>query len=192
MTILQNLKTKLMNLKIFLINNKNENENIFHKFLYDNPILLDVYGNVVSKPRLYYPKNESPLGKKYVEPDFIIKYPQNKYKLVELEKPSKQVATKQGQPRSEVSQAVFQIAEWQTFIYKHYNSIKDDYPDISNPKNCTSMVVISTKDNDNFQNYNKQEYINIIKNQYACDDIFVYDDLLEIAKKTYEKLCFTL
>jgi hypothetical protein len=66
-----------------------EYEAVFHAFLQQNSILLDVYGEAISKPRFVYPEGESPLGKAYVEPDFIIRYPGNSYKLVELERPSK-------------------------------------------------------------------------------------------------------
>ena len=64
-------------------------EAVFHRFLEENPIMLDVYGDIRSKPRFIYPPGESPLGKQYVEPDFIVRYPNNSYKLIELERPSK-------------------------------------------------------------------------------------------------------
>jgi len=60
-------------------------ESVFHDFLKENSILIDVYvsqKDIVSKPRFHYPPGESPLGKAYVEPDFVIKYAGNKYKLV--------------------------------------------------------------------------------------------------------------
>src|SRR5205823_4283323 len=93
-----------------------ENEREFHEFLNSNSVLLDASGDAVSKPHFTYPTGESPLDKEYVEPDFLIRYPGNSYKLVELERPDKLMATKQGQPRAEVTQAAFQIAEWKDYI----------------------------------------------------------------------------
>jgi hypothetical protein len=64
---------------------KEHDESVFHKFLWDNPFLLDIYAEAISKPRFQYPEGVSPLGKIYVEPDFILKYANESYKLVELE-----------------------------------------------------------------------------------------------------------
>jgi len=47
-----------------------EVEALFHNFIAANPILLDVYGDAIPKPRWHYPEGESPLGKTYVEPDW--------------------------------------------------------------------------------------------------------------------------
>lgn len=108
---------------------EDDNESVFHEFLYKNSFLLDLYGEPVSKPRFKYPTIiESPLRKAYVEPDFIIKYPNQHYKLVELEKPSKKVTTKRGHSSSEFTQPAFQIAEWNVFIAEHYEQIKADFP----------------------------------------------------------------
>ena len=105
------------------------NESKFHKFLEDYPILIDIrvsQKNIVPKPRFYYPPGESLLGKKYVEPDFLIRYSGNEYQLVELERPGKQIATKQGQPTSGVNQAAFQIEEWDDYIRNHIDRIRDE------------------------------------------------------------------
>lgn len=161
-------------------------ETLFHNFLKNNPVLLDIYGEVISKPHFYYPKGESPLGKKYVEPDFIIKYPHNKYKLVELEKPGKSIATVKGQPRSEVNQAAFQIAEWITYIKNHYELIKNDYPGIS--VHCSSLIVISRESERNFgPGRDIRKYMELIANQFSTE-VYLYDDLLNMAKQAYIKL----
>ena len=153
----------------------NENESVFHNFLKENPFLLDFYGVPISKPKFYYPEGESPLGKEYVEPDFIIKYPGNKYKLVELERPSKPLETVKGHPRSEVTQSAFQISEWEDYIEKHYNLIKDRFPSIVG--NNSGMVIIrSTKEN-----------IKLLNKQYTAE-ILTYDNLLDKAKQAYIQL----
>lgn len=128
---LSSLRKAIDKFEVLLEKCSSEDESVFHEFLKENPVLLDVYGEPIYKPRFYYPKGESPLGKKYVEPDFIIRYPGNVYKLVELERPGKAVATKKGHPRAEVSQAAFQIAEWETYILNHYEAIKQRFPGIA-------------------------------------------------------------
>lgn len=163
-------------------------ESVFHNFLQSNPIILDVYGDAISKPRFRYPKGESPLDKSYVEPDFIIKYPGNKYKLVELERPGKKMATKQGQPRSEVNQAAFQLTEWEHFIRNYYYKIKDKFPGISN--NRTSMLIISRSTAQNFglESRNINTYMDIANLHFKADEILTYDDLITRAKQAYIKL----
>jgi len=162
-------------------------EQVFHEFLKKHPILLDVYGEVISKPRFVYPKGESPLGKEYVEPDFIVIYPENSYKLVEIEKPSKKIATQQGQPRHEVSQSAFQIAEWTTYIHKHYDQLKANYPGIV--INCKTMIVISRISEENFgAGRDVHKYMELIKGQFSVDEVLTYDDLLQRARDAYLRL----
>jgi hypothetical protein len=114
-----------------LLRSSETDEAVFHSFLQSNPILLDVYGDVESKPRFSYPSGESPLGKAYVEPDFLVRYLGQRYKLIELERPSKNLATARGESRAGVTQAAFQLAEWKTFIQKHYDILRDRFPGIS-------------------------------------------------------------
>jgi hypothetical protein len=161
-------------------------ESLFHEFLIQNPALLDVYGEPDSKPKFPFPEGESPLEKKYVEPDVIIKYPNNKYKLVELERPGKHWGTKQGQTTSELNQAAFQAcSEWDYYIRNHYDLIKDKYPGISNHRSY--MVVIGRKTHANVGGRNPEEYRQYIAGQYPCEICF-YDDLLDKAKQAHAAL----
>jgi hypothetical protein len=164
-----------------------EEENVFHDFLRANPILLDVYGEAISKPRFVYPEGQAPLGKTHVEPDFVIKYPGRSYRLVELERPSKPMATRQGQPRAEVTQATFQIAEWIAYIANHYDRIKDAFPGIA--LNCQAMVVMSRSNVGSFgAGRNIADYKELLRVQYRGVDILTYDDLLERAQQAYLRL----
>lgn len=122
---LSELKKTIDAFQSLLDTNVRADESIFHDFLKEHPIMLDVYGeSFKSKKRLIYPEGESPLGKERIEPDFIIRYPNNMYKIVELEKPSKSIATQKGHASAGVTQAAFQIAEFSSFIFKHYERIK--------------------------------------------------------------------
>ena len=160
-----------------------DDEAVFHEFLRLNPVLLDIYGAAIrSKPRFTYPAGESPLGKLYVEPDFVIRYPDRSYKLVELERPDKKVVTAKGEPRKELTQAAFQIGEFRTFIDKHYDQIRQDFPGISS--RCSSMVVISRNTEESFgSGRDKSEYMDLIRGIYTDIEFVVYDDLLAMAKQ---------
>jgi hypothetical protein len=162
-------------------------ESVFHNFLNRNPVLIDVYGEPLSKPRFTYPSGESPLGKEYVEPDFIVRYPGDSYKLIELERPNKMIATKQGQPRAELTQAAFQIAEWKTYIANHYERLKDTFPGIS--VKCSTMIVISRAHEMTFgEGRDIRRYMELVKNQFSADEVLLYDDLLDRAKQAYIRL----
>lgn len=162
-------------------------EAVFHDFLVEHPILLDVYGVAESKPQFIYPDGESPLGKQYVEPDFLFRYPGNEYKLVELERPGKRIATRAGQPRSEFTQAAFQIGEWRAYIQNHYDALKAQYPGISGA--CSYTLVIGRSSLESIgDNRDIRSYIELLRATYPGVDIFTYDDLVERAKSALLQL----
>lgn len=163
-------------------------EAVFHKYIEDNPILLDVYGECKSKPQFRYPNGKkSPIGKTYVEPDFVVSYSNESYKLVELERANKTMATKQGHPKQDFNQAAFQTGEWLHYIKNHYQEIKDEYPGISSK--CTTSVIMSRSHESSFGGYKElKSYIELMKETSSVDEILTYDDLLERAKAAYAKL----
>lgn len=181
------LKRTIDEFQDLLDQHANEDESVFHSYLREHPILLDIYGTPVYKPRWYYPANTSPLGKRYVEPDFVIKYPGNAYRLVELEKPGKQIVTRAGHPRQELGQAAFQIAEWLDYIAHHYASIEDDYPAICT--NHSSMIVISRpKVAARGNPRDIRRWMEVIKLQYRVHEVLLYDDLLVLAREALIRL----
>jgi len=179
------LKQAIDDFRNILLFQSHETEDIFHNLIETHPILLDVYGHCESKPKFQYPKGEhSPIGKTYLEPDFIVVYPDQSYKLVELERASKNIATQQGQPRSEVGQAVFQTAEWVHFIREHYNELKTRYPGI-HTKLKTSLIM-SRSTQSSFKGItDMNRYKELIIQQYSIDEILTYDDLFERASTAY-------
>lgn len=181
------LKDTISRFETLLIEKADADEVVFHQFLEENPIILDVYGNLINKPKFVYPPGESPLGKKYVEPDFVVRYPNNSYKLIELERPSKKMGTIRGETRSEVTQSAFQIAEWKTYILKHYDQIKEEFPGIS--LDYRTMIVISRATEECVGRGRKvRDYLEIVKKQLSVDEIFTYDDLLQRAVSAYDRL----
>jgi len=181
------LAQKIVEFSELLAETADTTEGVFHRFLEANPILLDVYGEVKSKPRFVYPAGASPLGKEYVEPDFVIRYIGDNYKLVEIERPSKALGTGRGETRAGVTQAAFQIAEWKTYIQKHYSLISAEFPGIA--VNNRSMILISRAREESVGRGRKvNEYLELVKNQLAVDEVLTYDHLLQRAEGAYARL----
>ncbi len=165
-------------------------ESTFHQYIAKHPVLLDVYGTAESKPRLEYPLGESPLGKRYVEPDFLIRYPGNRYKLIELERPSKRLATIKGEPRSGVTQAAWQIGEWKDYIQNHYELIRERYPGISSMPRTEVVISRSTAEQSGVSDVSR--YLAMVRQQLNVDEVITYDLLLEQAREAYARLSGTL
>jgi hypothetical protein len=182
------LKLAIDEFRNVLMFQSRETEEVFHQLIEKHPILLDVYGKCESKPKLKYPEGQkSPIGKIYVEPDFIVTYPDQSYKLVELERAAKNVATLQGQPRAEVGQAAFQTAEWVHYIREHYAEVKDRYPGI-HTKYKTSLIM-SRSSQSSFKGIDDMNrYKELIIQQYSLDEMLTYDDLFERACAAYTVL----
>lgn len=163
-------------------------EAVFHEVLLANPLLLDVYGTCESKPQFNYPEGTaSPIGKASLEPDFLVKYSDRSYKLIEIERPSKYVATAQGQPRAEVAQAVFQCAEWRHFIKTHYQTLAAKYPEIQT--RCRTAVIMSRTNQLSFKGIEDiNAYKGLMTEQFRIDEFYTYDDLYDRARTAYELL----
>lgn len=163
-------------------------ESVFHAILEKYPILIDVYGSCESKPRFSYPDSEkSPVGKQYLEPDFLVIYPNRSYRLIEIERPGKQLATQSGPPRAEVTQAVFQIAEWTHYIKTHYQQLATRYPEIHT--NHTTCVIMSRTTQRQFTNRaDLHRYLGLLKEQFKLDELLTFDDLWERANFAYVQL----
>jgi hypothetical protein len=167
----------------------NESENVFHEFLERNTTLLDLYGTVASKPRLHYPNGRSDAtGKSYVEPDFIIQRPGRHYSLVELERPSKAIATRQGHPRSEATQPFFQVAEWKDFIRRYPEQLETQFPGIGQNFSCT-LIISRDREEAVGAGRNIRSYLGILRQQYGEGvEFLLYDDLLDRAKEAFAKI----
>ena len=185
---LDSLQKAISDLRVALQFEGDEVEAVFHAVLQKHPLLLDVYGVCESKPEFSYPPGSaSPIGKTKLQPDFLIRYPDQSYKLVEIERPSKAVATVQGQPRAEVAQAVFQTAEWKHFIKTHYQVVAERYPGIQ--AKCKTTVVMSRLRQESFKNIDDaRAYMGLVMGQFSIDEFLTFDDLLERACTAYALL----
>lgn len=185
---LEHLQVAMDALHGALQNKADEVESVFHNVIARHPLLLDVYGTCVSKPQFVYPPGTtSPIGKTSLEPDFLVTYSDQSYKLVEIERPSKGVATFQGQPRAEVSQAVFQCAEWKHFIKTHYQELHSRYPGIQ--ARCKTAVVMSRSTQSSFKSAEDiGAYKGLMMEQFNIDEFFTFDDLYDRALTAYTLL----
>ncbi|OGA17776.1 MAG: hypothetical protein A3I63_09920 [Betaproteobacteria bacterium RIFCSPLOWO2_02_FULL_66_14] len=162
-------------------------ESTYQDFLAQHPILLDVYGEPIPKPRFIFPDGPTPLGKAYVEPDFVIRYPGNAYRLIELERPTKGIATQAGHPKAEMTQSAFQIAEWRQFIARHYSELKERFPGIS-AKHPATVVISRTTERSYPSESDLQQYKDLLLHHYENIDVLTYDDLLVRAKEAHARL----
>jgi hypothetical protein len=170
-----------------LIHNSDAPEHVFHDYLRKYPVLLDLYGTHVSKPRWRYPAGDASCGKAYIEPDFVIRYSNHSYKLVELERPSKKLASMHGEPLADVNQAAYQIAEWRDYISHHYELIKSDFPHIT--RDCPALLVISNDSANNFPSYAALERYKVkLSAMYNHVDVISYQDLLTRAKEAHAQM----
>jgi len=162
-------------------------EALFHDYLLSHPVLLDLYGTAHSKPRFIYPEGGGPTGKRFVEPDFIIEYWNQTYKLIELERPDHALATRVGHPRVSVTHAAYQIAEWKDYIARHYELIKQRFPGISTGH--TSMIVISRAGAESIGNAGvKDHYLSLLRQQLNVEEVLTYDDLIDRAREALDQL----
>jgi hypothetical protein len=156
-----------------------EVEAIYHDYLVQNPILLDAYATAMSKPEFKYPPG-APYKKSSVIPDFLLKYPDGKYKLVEIERPNKKFTTKQDVQGAEFTQARNQINEWFDYIREYYELLKFQYPDIN--RYCKSALI-----------YGRSENLSMIARRHLeiglePTELYTYDDLLSKAKQLHASL----
>jgi Domain of unknown function (DUF4263) len=184
---LQHLEAAIRGLGSLLDEEPNADEEVFQSFLKQNPLLLDVYGEVIPQPRFVYPAGTSPLGKAYVEPDFVIRRPGDRYVLVELERPAKAAATKRGPARAELTQASFQIAEFRGYVLEHYELVKETFPGIN--RDPGSMVVISRSTQAAFGGRSEvRRQLQLLREQLRVEEILTYDDLLNRARAALARL----
>ena len=110
----------------------------------------------------------------------MVKYPNDTYRIVEIERPSKRLATVNGQPRSEMTQAAYQISEFRDYIQHHYDLLATQYPGIS--AGCTYSLIVGRTTEARIRSQNDpRRYLRVLCQTYSADEILTYDDLLNRA-----------
>ncbi len=167
----------------------NDPEYRFHEYIAEHPLLLDVYGKLVSKPRWKCATGKELNGKDHVEPDFVIVYGGCRYRLVELERPQKGIATEKGHPRSEVTQASYQIAEWRVYIDTHNDRLQKDFPNITS--RAPGLLIIGRNTPKAVGAQDLDSYRRYLSAQFNDIEVLTYDELLRQAIEMFARITAT-
>lgn len=185
--VISRLDIAIRELDSLLTRSPDEIEAKFHDLLATYPILLDPIGEVHSKPLFIYPPGySSPTGKKKLQPDFIISYSVQHYRLVEIERPNKKTVTDQGHQRATVTQAAYQLSEWEHFLEHHSKEVEHIFPGIGSRPNRSYTLIIGR--NSDIGPYKNIDDLRTQLKRAIGEEVLTYDDLLIQAKDFYENL----
>lgn len=110
-------------------------EEEYQRFLETNPAFLDPLANtVISKHRL---------GAEFVT-DFVIRRLDNKYLVVEIEKPSDQIFTSNNDFSAKFSHAFGQVLDFQQWIDNHPEYARTQLPALSSPRGLLIIGMASS------------------------------------------------
>ena len=183
-----NFEATIDQLEKLLDDDASQDESVYQELLRTHPELLDFYAvSCVSKPKWYYEGHSNPLNKKYVEPDFVLCYANKTYRLVELERPDHQFATKKGQPTAAAHAPFFQLAEWRDYINKHYGEIQDEFPGISS-KSPGVVIISRTTERAFGSGRDAHEYLAMLAHQHDNIECWTYDDVVTRARIVLDRL----
>ncbi len=113
--------------------------------------------------------------------------PTGSYRLIEIERASKNLATKAGHARQDLAQSAFQIAEWKQFIAQNYHVLENTFPNIS--ENSPSAIILSRSTQNGFDSQVAlRAKVDQLKRQFNVDEILTYDDVLKNARSLFDKL----
>ena len=173
------LKESCLNISLPLISSfeklleNDEREEVYQNFLFENPIFLDPLASEV------IPKKK--LGVEYVT-DFVIRRLDNKYVVVEIEKPSTPIFTKKDDFTSEFNHAFGQIIDFLEWIDTNGQYARSLMPNVSTPK---GLLIIGL-----MKNFTDRQILKL--KRYSLNSKFVeiltFDDLIINAKNLYNNI----
>ncbi|MBL7128424.1 MAG: DUF4263 domain-containing protein [Ignavibacteria bacterium] len=172
-TIIERLETQLHEFETLLDTSPREEE--LQIFLKENPYLLKISSEFIPKQKL---------GEDFITDFVLIELLDqgNKYTLVEIEKSSHNILTKDGQLTNEVNKALTQISDWRNWIEKNKNYMAGKIKDFETPN---YMIVIGrTKEFD----VERKEKLRSYNRGYSDVIILSYDDLIMQTKEWIRNL----
>lgn len=122
-------------------------------------------------------------------PDFVICCQEptgNRYEVIEIERPGKDLVSQQGVPRREMVQAHHQIAEFRDYILHHDDLLQNRFPGIES--NYKTALIMSRASIKAFGGGSPKSYMALLRQEVTADNLLTYDDLVMTAKLTYQKL----
>jgi len=173
-----------------LEDSKYTHEKKFLDYLDHHPHLLDLYAVYIEpQPFLKIPDPElSTIAGKGRLPDYIAKYRDDTYMLIEVERPSKPIFVGDDiRPSFQLTQAINQVSIWDEII-RCFGNYLQEYPGIRNHR---SLVIIGREHAEKFQSPKKfREELNRINQLHSGSRISVitFDDLVERARIAIAKI----
>jgi hypothetical protein len=161
---------------------RDSREKKFLTYLDEHPHLLDLYAlSIEPQPFLKIPdeKLSSVKGRGRL-PDYIAKYRDDTYMLIEIERPDKPIFIgKDIQPSHELTQAVNQVSAWDEIV-RTFGDYLSEYPGIRNHLN---LVVIRREHSCKFNSPEEfRAELNRINQQYNRINVATFDELIERAR----------
>jgi hypothetical protein len=157
-----------------LLDSAPDREEELHRFLVEHPILLD--------PLALEVRSKHELGDDFVT-DFVVKRFNDEYVLVEIEKSTDRLFTSSGRLHSQLTDAVSQVRDFQSWIHDNIAYARTKLPGIRRPE---GLVVIGRSmqltDQDRIrldeENFGRRGHIKIV----------TYDELLEQGRTIHRNL----
>ncbi|MCB2229874.1 DUF4263 domain-containing protein [bacterium] len=148
-------------------------EEEYHVFLNEHPSLLDPLATDV--------KTKKALGVDYVT-DFAIKLLNNRYVLVEIEKPQDRIFTRKNDFSADLSHALGQVVDFLEWVTTNNEYAKKLLPGIQNPR---GLLVMGRRTNLSAEQQAKLAQFNL---SLSNIDIITYDDIVDNARNLLENL----
>lgn len=142
----------------------NSKEEVLQVFLKENPILLIPNGRIIPKQKL-----GEDFCTDFVLIDMLDQGP--KYTLVEIEKSSHTIFTKNGELRSEVQHAIHQTCQWDVWLQKHATYLREKLPGFETP-NYAIVIGRSLGFTDDHR-----EYLRAYNRRLNNTELVTYDDV---------------
>ena len=171
--ILCKLEKLIKDFEILLETSHKEEE--IQKFLENNPILIQPCNQIIPKQKL---------GEDFVT-DFILVNVLDQgviYTLVEIEKPSMRVLTKNGEFSAEFKRAEKQILDWKIWIQDNQDYLQRKLRDFRDPK----YLIIGGRSKNLSENEKRR--IRVWNASHKDIEFLTYDDILERAKELLKSL----
>ncbi|WP_407283320.1 Shedu anti-phage system protein SduA domain-containing protein [Methanolobus sp. WCC1] len=151
----------------------NTKEEEYQMFLSENPLLIDPLAFEV------IPKQN--LGTEYVT-DYVVRRLDNEYIVVEIEKPSDAIFTKQNDFTAKFTHAFGQVIDFLEWIDNHGEYARSLMPEISSPK---GLLIIGLRSN---LTYEQQRKLKRYCFNSRLIEVITFDDLLLKATNLYKNI----
>lgn len=152
--------------------NESESEETYHKFLKENPIFLDPLAQTASKTKL---------GVEFVT-DFVVRRYDDKYLLVEIEKPQDRMFTQSNDFSAHFSHALGQILDFQAWVEENAAYAQKSMPNIASPR---GLLIMGRRSDLSELQKKKLHRLNL---NLANIEIVTFDDLHTSAVRLYKNL----